>query len=147
MTSSNGNIFRVTGPLCGEFTSLRCIPRMQEGQWRGTLIFSLICAWTNGWVNNREAGDLRHYRAHYDASEWLLIISLYNKNYHLAAVGSHRNGSKKLRVAARKSCYRSLQLKLNDSVIMPLIIWQLYSSHLVVFAKLEFLSLCQSRQW
>ena len=27
MTSLNGNIFRVTGPLCGEFTGLRWIPR------------------------------------------------------------------------------------------------------------------------
>ena len=27
MTSSNGNIFRVTGPLCGEFTGPRWIPR------------------------------------------------------------------------------------------------------------------------
>ena len=27
MTSSNGNIFRVTGHLCGEFTGLRWIPR------------------------------------------------------------------------------------------------------------------------
>ena len=35
-------------------------------QWRGALIFSLICVWINGWVNNREAGDLRSYRAHYD---------------------------------------------------------------------------------
>ena len=26
MTSSNGNVFRVTGPLCGEFTGLRWIP-------------------------------------------------------------------------------------------------------------------------
>ena len=26
MMSSNGNIFRVTGPLCGEFTGHRCIP-------------------------------------------------------------------------------------------------------------------------
>ena len=37
-----------------------------KGQWRGALIFSLICAWINGWVNNREAGDLRRHRAHYD---------------------------------------------------------------------------------
>ena len=28
-------------------------------------MFSLICAWTNGWVNNRHAGDLRRHRAHY----------------------------------------------------------------------------------
>ena len=37
-----------------------------KGQWCGALIFSLICVWINGWVNNREAGDLRRYRAHYD---------------------------------------------------------------------------------
>ena len=37
-----------------------------KGQWRGALMFSLICVWINGSVNNREAGDLRRYRAHYD---------------------------------------------------------------------------------
>ena len=38
------------------------------GQWSGALMFSLICAWINGWVNNREAGDLRRHHAHYDVS-------------------------------------------------------------------------------
>ena len=37
-----------------------------KGQWRGALMFALICVWINGWVNNREAGDLRRYRSHYD---------------------------------------------------------------------------------
>ena len=37
------------------------------GQWRGAFMFSLIYAWINGWVNNREAGDLRFHRAYYDA--------------------------------------------------------------------------------
>ena len=37
MTSSNGNIIRVTGHLCGEFTG-------HKGQWCGALMFSLICA-------------------------------------------------------------------------------------------------------
>ena len=37
-----------------------------KGQWRGALMFSLVCVWINGWVNNREAGDLRRYRGHYD---------------------------------------------------------------------------------
>ena len=37
-----------------------------KGQWRGALMFTLICARMNGWVNNREAGDLRRYRVHYD---------------------------------------------------------------------------------
>ena len=31
-----------------------------KGQWRGALMFSLICVWTNGWVNNRDA--------HYDVT-------------------------------------------------------------------------------
>ena len=39
-----------------------------KGQWRGALVFSLICVWINGWVNNREAGDLRRHRDHYDVS-------------------------------------------------------------------------------
>ena len=34
-----------------------------KGQWRGALMFSLICAQINGSVNN---GDLRRYRAHHD---------------------------------------------------------------------------------
>ena len=37
-----------------------------KGQWHRALMFSLICVWTNGWINNRDAGDLRHHRAHYD---------------------------------------------------------------------------------
>ena len=37
-----------------------------RGQWRGALMFSLIYVWINDWVNNREAGDLRRYRAHSD---------------------------------------------------------------------------------
>ena len=35
---------------------------LHKGQWRGAFMFSLICAWINLWVNNREAGDLRRYR-------------------------------------------------------------------------------------
>ena len=43
-----------------------------KGQWRGALMFSLICAWINDWVNNREAGDLRLHRAQYE----LTVIKL-----------------------------------------------------------------------
>ena len=42
------------------------VKSQHRGQWRGALMFSLICVWINGWVKNREAGDLRRYRAHYD---------------------------------------------------------------------------------
>ena len=46
----------------------------QKGQWRGPLMFSLICAWIDGWVNNGEAGDLRRYRAYYD-----VIVMIWSK--------------------------------------------------------------------
>ena len=36
-----------------------------KGQLRRALMFSLMNAWTNGWVNNRNACDLRRHRAHY----------------------------------------------------------------------------------
>ena len=39
-----------------------------KGQWQGPLMFSLVCAWIKGWVNTREAVDLRRYRAHYDVT-------------------------------------------------------------------------------
>ena len=39
-----------------------------KGQWRGALMFSLICAWINDWANNGEAGDLRRHRTHYDVT-------------------------------------------------------------------------------
>ena len=39
-----------------------------KGQWRGALMFSLICVWINVWVNNCEAGDLRRHRGHNDVN-------------------------------------------------------------------------------
>ena len=44
-----------------------------KGQWRGALVF-FICAWINDWVNNREAGDLRRHRAHYDVTVMTLPV-------------------------------------------------------------------------
>ena len=37
-----------------------------SGQWHRTLIFSLICAGINKWVNNRGVGDWRRHCTHYD---------------------------------------------------------------------------------
>ena len=54
-------------------------------------MFSLIWAWIKDWVNNREAGDLRRHRAHYDvtvmwvggpASRYYLNRSSFNINWH-----------------------------------------------------------------
>ena len=91
MTSSNGNIFHVTGPLYGEFTGHRWFPPnhppqppppppphththtlphtpTHKGHLRGALMFSLICAWINGYVYNRKASDLRSHRTHCDVT-------------------------------------------------------------------------------
>ena len=48
-----------------------------KGQWGEALMFSLICAWINGWVNNGEAGDLRRHRAHYDVTLMVLPTLLF----------------------------------------------------------------------
>ena len=48
-----------------------------KGQWRGALVFSLICAWINDWVNTREAADLICHLAHYDVI--VMIITAMQK--------------------------------------------------------------------
>ena len=55
-------------------------------------MFSLICVWINGWVNNRGAGDLRRHLGHYDVivmCEFLMGCSLsFPKLIHVCA-GTH----------------------------------------------------------
>ena len=53
----NGNIFRVTGPLCGEFTDHRWI----VSQSPVARLFDIF-------FDSREAGDLKRHRAHYNVS-------------------------------------------------------------------------------
>ena len=52
-----------------------------KGQWRGALMFSLICAWINPWVNNRVAGDLGWHRAHYDV---IVMIVMWHEYWFLS---------------------------------------------------------------
>ena len=72
VSSSKGNIFRdrVQG------IHLSPVNSPHKGQWRGELMFSLICAWANGWVNNRDAGGFRRHRAHYD-------VTVMRKYFHI----------------------------------------------------------------
>ena len=94
-TSLNGNIFRVTGPLWREFTDHRYrspVNSPHKGQWRGALMFSLICAWTNGWVNNWYVGDLRRRRAHYDITVMITVwIVCFFWRHHVVFVVSMDN--------------------------------------------------------
>ena len=58
-----------------------------KGQWRGALMFSLICAWINGWVNNREASDVRRHRDHYDVT--VMNISKIHIAFHCITTYAH----------------------------------------------------------
>ena len=62
----------------------------QKCQCRGTLMFSFICVWINGWVNNREAGNLRRYRAHYNVTvmESLVVIAFLTNGHRYS--GPHK---------------------------------------------------------
>ena len=64
-------------PVTGEFP--------HKGQWRGALMVTLICVWINGWAKNREAGDLRRHRAHFDVT----VMSSSALNTSVAALYTH----------------------------------------------------------
>ena len=73
--SSNGNIFRVVGPLCGEFTG-------HKGQWRGTLIFSLICDCRRRWFETPSRPLWRHCNKRFEISppdhcEWNTYMCIF----------------------------------------------------------------------
>ena len=62
-------IYAGNSPLTGEFLAQRPVTRNFD--------ISFICAWMTPWVNNREAGDLRRHRAHYDVTVIMAIGSSY----------------------------------------------------------------------
>ena len=97
MTSSNRNIFRISGPLCRELPGIHRSPvnSPRRGQWHGALMFPLLCVWINGWTNTRVAGDLKRHHAHYDVTvkehicwlEWdLARVCLHNADSVLSGV-------------------------------------------------------------
>ena len=86
-TSSNGNISALlaicarNSPVTDEYSHI--------GQWRGALMFSLICAWLNGWVNNGEAGDLGRHITHYDVIVMSAKCFLGPKVYSMIKVSNY----------------------------------------------------------
>ena len=73
MTSSNGNIFRITGHLCGEFNGPGEFPTQRPVTRSFDVFFDLRLNKQLS-KNSGEAGDLRRYRAHYDVT---VMISLW----------------------------------------------------------------------
>ena len=57
--------FRVVGPLWGESTGHQWIPLTKANDME---LWYFLWSITNGWASNRDAGDLRRHRAHYDVT-------------------------------------------------------------------------------
>ena len=90
-----------------------------KGQWRGALMFSLICVWINGWANSRGAGDLRRHRAHYDVAviyNWLWQRLLYTN---------------------QANAYSSVYLFKNEILIHSMIHTEKTASHVMIFDVLK----------
>ena len=60
--------FTVLLALCVRGIHWSSVDSPHKGQWCGALISSLTCAWTNGWANHRDTGDVRRKRPHYDVT-------------------------------------------------------------------------------
>ena len=72
MTSSNGNLFRATGHLYGEFTGHRWIPHTKVS---GAELWCFLWSAPEK-TNNREAGDLKRHRTHYDVTDERLDLQV-----------------------------------------------------------------------
>ena len=70
-----------------------------KGQWRGALKFSFIRVWTNGWINNRNAGDLGLHHTHYDTERVSFVyIHTYSTCLLNRSFGRRSKKTSKLRV-------------------------------------------------
>ena len=116
MTSSNGNIFRVTGHLCEEFTGPRWIPRTKASTRSFGVFFDLrrikqLNKQSWGWWL------LIRYRAHYDVTvmhAWLHAYPLPTQTHRGAATTSPPTPSPPLRCTRSvvRMAYRSRHLPL-----------------------------------
>ena len=80
-----------------------------KGQRRGALMFSLISVWTNNWMNNRKAGDLRRYQAHYD------VIVMERLGYVVTIFNFH--SSSQLMSPHTSKISRSFQVKIESTAV------------------------------
>ena len=107
-----------------------------KGQWRGSLMFSLICIWINGWVNNREAGDLRRYRAHSDVTpmgqaiytnDGILLFWPLGTNLNEILIAIHTFSFKRMHLKCRlqNGSHFVLAIVLNQSSSSDVWIWKI----------------------
>ena len=85
--------------------------KIHKGQWCGALMFSLISAWINGWINNHKSGDLKRNHAHYD------IIVMNELTPELKSV----------------SCF--------DKTVFPCLVWDSHHKYKIVMTVFIFMIL------
>ena len=107
-----------------------------KGQWRGALMFSLISAWMIDWVNNREAGDVRQHRGHYDVI--VVEISVSGILYHPGQV----NGSVSYQdTSLKRGPVSQMVLRALKSILEKMFVFkcwiQLSSCDIILFAHVR----------
>ena len=112
MTSSNGNIYALLALCAGN--SPVPVNSPHKGQSRGALMFSFICVWINDWVNNREAGDLRRHRGHYDVR----VMSRGNFLFSWATMCCHL-----IEITQVFGCKEKINSIMSKGTTMPTWIW------------------------
>ena len=92
MTLSNVNISALL-TFCAGNSPCVTVNYPHKSQWRGAFIYIYILSapWITGWVNNREAGDLRRHRAHYDVIMMTREIRTYWFDAEFDVVSHRRN--------------------------------------------------------
>ena len=87
MTSSNGNIFRVTGACWGEFTGDRWIPLTKPVTRSFDIFFDPRLS---GWANHRDVDNLRRHCPYHDVNVMEINIQKFSKMILLVRVFIHQ---------------------------------------------------------
>ena len=108
-----------------------------KGQWRWTLMFSLICAWTNSCANN----DLRRHVGHYDVIVmWIEFLCTFITACHhfTKGIGSHDWNLAKVLYSLKFFCvWRSGQI-----INYTMESWHARNCNLFDFFMLHITQLC-----
>ena len=127
---------------------VRGIPRSpvnspHKGQCRRALMFSLICVWINGWVNNREAGDITRHRTHHDVIVMfhINVESVQNDimtEYTLNDDQYRHNDHNMYSYLFIYELRMLISYRLIDSYDPPLVIWQHSGEYKLIFGHREY---------
>ena len=108
----------------------RSVNSLHKGHWCGALMFSLICVWINDWVNNREAGDLRRHRGHYDVTVMIFYSSFWYLTFIVTYISDTNQCCYKyvLRAFLEVACLGSVYFIWGSIVFDTISFWKSYKN-------------------